>query len=301
MSGTVQYNLERARKPFRYYRNAVSRHWDPEEIDLDIDRERLAGYDFDDLERDFDYFRQGLALFGAGEESVTEDLAPLQMVLEDIEDEMFVSTQIYEEAKHTEFFDRYWREVVNPVEETLGLEASSPRDDHYFTPSYVELFDRNQAAMERLLDDDTPENRVRAHAHYHLVIEGILAQTGYYGLHNNFGPDIDAYPHLPGLVEGFANIRSDEGRHVGYGMYRIKHHVTEDDVALEVLNDTVNELMPLTQGIVEESTRDDLEEGVTREDLAAFAAEKHSERMEQITSVDDDLPDIDELTEIETV
>ncbi len=294
------YNVRRELKPFRYYRNAVDRHWNPEEIDLDVDRKRLAEFDFEQGEDDFDYFRQGLALFGAGEKSVTEDLAPLQIVLEDLEDEMFISTQIYEEAKHTEFFDRYWREVVNPVEDALGYERSTPYAPRHYMDDYYELFDRNQAAMEQLLEEDTPENRVRAHAHYHLVIEGILAQTGYYGLHNNFGPEIDDYPHLPGLVEGFSQIRSDEGRHVGYGMHRIKHHVVEDDVDISVLDDTVNDLMPLTQGIVVESTRED-EPGISRAELTEYATRKHQERMQQITSADEELPDIDELTEIETV
>ena len=300
MAADDGYNVSREKKPFRYYRNAVGRHWDPEDIDLEKDRERLAEADFDRGEEDFDFLRQGLALFGAGEESVTEDLAPLQLVLEDIEDEMFISTQIYEEAKHTEFFDRYWREVINPVEETLGYDVSRPNAERHFMDSYDELFDRNQRAMERLLEEDTPENRVRAHAHYHLVIEGILAQTGYYGLHNNFGPEIEDYPHLPGLVEGFSQIRSDEGRHVGYGMHRIKHHVVEDDVPIDVLDETVNELMPLTQGIVVESTRED-EPGISRAELTEFAARKHQERMQQITSADEDLPSVEELTEIETV
>jgi len=51
---------------------------------------------------------------------VTEDLAPFTVVLEDIEDQMYVTTQTYEEAKHTELFDRYWRNFINPVEEAKG-------------------------------------------------------------------------------------------------------------------------------------------------------------------------------------
>jgi len=291
------HRLENASRGYRYYRNAVERHWDPYDIDLEEDRETLASFEFEDGEEGFDYFREGLALFGAGEEEVTEDLAPLAVALDDIEDEMFVTTQMYEEAKHADFFDRYWREVVNPVEETRGFEVTSPTDDRFFMDEYDELFERNDEAMSRLLDDDTPENRVRAHAHYHLTIEGILAQTGYYGIHTNFSEDVEEFPNLPGLVEGFSNIRSDEGRHVGFGIYRIKQHISEDGVDVSVLNETVNELMPLTQGIVMESTDPDAS-GVAREELMEFASEKHRERMEQITDADADVPGVDELVRL---
>jgi ribonucleoside-diphosphate reductase beta chain len=47
-----------------------------------------------------------LALFGAGEEAVTQDLAPLTLTVKDVNDQLFVASQNYEEAKHTQFFDR---------------------------------------------------------------------------------------------------------------------------------------------------------------------------------------------------
>lgn len=78
------------------YWNAVERHWDPDSIDLSTDRERLAELDL----ATFTDLRRTLALFGAGEAAVTEDLAPLAVVLEGIEDQMFITTQLYEEAKH---------------------------------------------------------------------------------------------------------------------------------------------------------------------------------------------------------
>jgi ribonucleoside-diphosphate reductase beta chain len=52
---------------FRYYRNAVSRHWNPVVVDLSADVDRVAGLDAAAL----DSLRRTLALFGAGEEAVT--------------------------------------------------------------------------------------------------------------------------------------------------------------------------------------------------------------------------------------
>lgn len=297
MTDVADEQIDHDTKGYRYFRNAVDRHWDPYEIPLERDKLNLIEFDHQEGETDFDNFRRGLALFGAGEESVTEDLAPLAVALTDIEDEMFVTTQMYEEAKHAEFFDRYWQEVINPVEEERGYEVTTPLLDRFFMPDYVELFEKNEEAMHRLLTDDTPENRVRAYTHYHLVIEGILAQTGYYGFHHNFSGEVQELPHLPGLVEGFANIRSDEGRHVGFGMAKIKEHLRDDAVSPDVLHETLGDLIPLTQGIVFESSQPD-REGVGQEELTEYASEKHQERMQQITSGAEDIPDVDDLVRV---
>jgi len=82
--------------------------------------------------------------------------------------------------------------------------------------------------MHRLLEERTPETFARAYTHYHLVIEGILAQTGYYGMQRSFRADeFPELPHLPGLHTGFPRIRQDERRHVGFGMAKLKGLVAE--------------------------------------------------------------------------
>ena len=277
---------------YRYYRNAVERHWDPAGIDLAVDRERIleTGIEIEDLKRT-------LALFGAGEQAVTEDLAPLATVLSDVHDQLFVTTQLYEEAKHADFFDRYWREVIHAVEDERGEERSFPTEDRWFPEDYVELFRRNDEAMHRLLDADTPENRAAAYCHYHLVIEGILAQTGYFGVQTSYSGEDDELPRLPGLVEGFTKIRGDEGRHVGFGMAKLKALVESGEVAPEFLHETVGELVPLTQGTVVESTEEDAP-GVSQDSLVEYAAERHTQRMQQIVDASAEIPDVEELVKL---
>jgi ribonucleoside-diphosphate reductase beta chain len=297
--------MDRDSRSNRYYRNAVERHWDPGEIDLERDVENMlahvestAGYDRESWYATLN----GIAKFGAGEDAVTEDLAPLGTVLENIDDQLFLTTQLYEEAKHADFFDRYWREVVWTVEDELGWERSDPRHDRWFNEPYVELFDRNRKAQFRLLEDDTPENRAKAYCHYHLTVEGILAQTGYYGMQTSYGGEFEGLPHLPGLVEGFTRIRSDEGRHVGFGMNQLKKLIAEGvDPAL--VEGTVEDLLPLVQGITEDERfqPDDADErvGLAEGDLAEYAIEKHADRMRQITDAAADVPDVDELVRLE--
>lgn len=291
----AEHALNRECRAYRYYRNAVERHWDPAAIDLSRDRERLAELDtatFTDL-------RRTLALFGAGEEAVTEDLAPLAVVTEDIEDQLFVTTQLYEEAKHADFFDRYWREVVHPAEDDRGLDRTSPLDGRWFFDTYHDLFERNERAMGRLLDDDTPENRVRAFCHYHLTIEGIMAQTGYYAVQTGYSGDISELPKVPGLVDGFAKIRGDEGRHVGFGMAKLKELIEEEGVSIDVVHETVNELLPLTQEVAATAAASEDGAGLGEEALTAYAAEKHLQRMEQLSDTSADIPPIEELVAIE--
>ncbi|MBX0323344.1 ribonucleoside-diphosphate reductase [Halomicroarcula sp. F13] len=288
--------VDRDARSFRYYRNAVERHWDPADVDLDGDRDPLV----DAHPKTFDNFRATVAKFGAGERAVTEDLAPLTVVLDDAEAQAYLSTQLYEEARHLDFFERYWREVVNPVETARGLEQTSPTEDRWINAAYDELLARTGEAMHRILDEDTPETRAVAYCHYHLTIEGILAQTAYWGLQQSFGPSEPDLPTLPGFTEGIESIRSDEGRHVGFGMAQLKGLVA-DGIDPQLLHDTVNELLPLVQRTTTDGIDDGGSEtpGPSAADLQTYAAEKHTERMRQITDADAAIPDVDTLVALE--
>ena len=291
-----------------YFRHAVYNHWDPyEDIEqslIEQDRQRMIDADEEIIDEDgFDDLRQSIALFGAGEEAVTEDLAPLAIAMDDIDDQMFVSSQIYEEAKHTAFFDRYWREVINPVAEHHGIEVTNPTDDRYFMPAYERLFDDTEAVMHELLENDTSENRVRAFCHYHLAVESVLAQTGYYGLASGFsdsGGDIttaDApdFPDLEALIEGVSYIRSDEGRHVGFGMYKVQQHLAGGEVDEQVVQDVLQEQMPNIAGVVSYSDSGFVDPSA----LVEYASDKLTRRIEIITDAEADIPDVEELVKLD--
>lgn len=297
--------LDRESRGMRYYRNAVERHWDPFEIDLEVDRENLLAHLFEveEPKRHLDGLRLGVARFGAGEQAVTEDLAPLAVALSGIDDQMFLTTQLYEEAKHTDYFDRYWQEVIHHVEAEIGWELSSPTDPEWFNEPYYELFERNEAATHRVIDMPTPENLAKAYCHYHLVIEGILAQTGYFGMQKSYSAEHhQELPHLPGLYEGFTRIRQDEGRHVGFGMAKLKDLVESGEVDPQLLDDTVNELLPLVDGIAANPEDQYIEDvGIPPDEMRQFAADKHIQRMEQIKDAAQEVPDIESLTQLEGV
>jgi ribonucleoside-diphosphate reductase beta chain len=284
-----------------YFENAVYRHWDPYAIEgFEEDKEKLMEMD-DVTEAEFEELRQTLARFGAGEEAVTEDLMPLALVLEDINDQMFISSQIYEEAKHTQLFDRYWREVIDPVAEHYGFEVTDPTAQHYFPDGYIQLFDKTEDAMERLLEEDTPHTRTVAYCHYHLTVESVLAQTGYYGIESTFSPrgsdevGLREFPHLEGLVEGVTKIRSDEGRHVGFGMHKVQESLASGEVDEQVVQDTLQELMPHVANTVNDFT-----EAVNPVPLVEYSRDKLTRRLDVITNADAEIPGVDDLVALDT-
>jgi len=84
--------------------------WDPQALDLSKDAADWAG--FSEVERDF--LLRTLVLFQAGEEGVTSDLLPLIMVVASegrLEEEIFLTSFLWEEAKHTEMFRRWFDAV----------------------------------------------------------------------------------------------------------------------------------------------------------------------------------------------
>jgi len=285
-----------------YFRNAVYRHWDPAEVELAGDREALLAHEAEFTGEEFDMLRLGIARFGGGEEAVTEDLMPLALALDGTDEQMFLTTQLYEEAKHTRFFDRYWEEVLDPVAEELDLEPTDPTDERYLNDSYVALFDAVEDAMADLLSDDSPEALARAYSHYHVVAESVLAQTAYYSLQSAFsetGDDAvitrprEEMPTLEGLVEGIANIRSDEGRHVGFGMHEVRRLVQEEGVDESVVRETLTELMPHVAGVFT-----DIEGPVNHGAIVEYARDKLTRRLDIITDADEAVPPVEELVAI---
>ncbi len=200
---------------FELYRKAKQLHWDPAAIDLGADRAqwRAIQRDFAD-ERFAEQLLRLTSLFYEGEESVTKTLAPFCSAVSrlglGIDKELFLTTQLYEEAKHFEFFARYFREV---------FEVDGSVTQQYMTPApQAVLVADLEEVTERLRREDDPAQLratfAEAVTHYMGVVEAMLARTGYVGAHDALA----TRGWLPGLQEGYRLIRRDEGRHVAFGM-----------------------------------------------------------------------------------
>ena len=211
--------------------------WDPQAIDFSREVSDWAG--FDATEKDF--LLRTVALFQAGEEGVTRDLLPLIMAVAEegrIEEEIFLTSFLWEEAKHVEFFRR-WLDVIG-VHEDL---------EKFMTPSYRRLFMVElPAALDALKSDRSTEAQIRASVTYNMIIEGVLAETGYHG----FRESLEANGKMPGLLEGIRLVARDESRHIRYGVFLLDRLINESPVGWDVMNRHMNELLAPAMGVISE-------------------------------------------------
>jgi len=235
--------------PLRLYQKAKRLGvWDPAAFDFAQDRRDWEG--LDELQRET--VLSLTSLFVAGEEAVTLDLLPLVMAIARdgrIEEELYLTTFLFEEGKHTELFSRFLYDV-----------AGGPTDlDRFHVPSYRKLFyEELPAAMERLLTDSSAEALARASVTYNMIVEGVLAETGYHSYHESLA----ANNLMPGLCDALVEIKRDESRHIAYGVYLLSRLVAEDATVWEVIEARKQELFPHALGVVTE-TFDRYEDGIT--------------------------------------
>jgi ribonucleoside-diphosphate reductase beta chain len=260
----------------RFVQSAITDHWDPAAIDFAPDQSVVETID----RVEFTRLRGLLAQFGASEEAVTEDLAPLAVVLDDPTDQQYIGTQMYDEVCHARLFDRYWDEVITPEEQARGLGPTAP-DDRWGADAHRELVERTTEAMDRLLEQDDPETRAIAYAHYHLTTEGILAQAAYDWTETWYTEQASDGPTLPGLSEGFRYLRQDESRHVGFGVKKVRELIAQGDIPHSLVAETIDDLLPLVEETVTRMVREG-DAALGRDELCDRIATVRDKRLEQI-------------------
>ncbi len=213
--------------------------WDPRDIDFSQDREDWESAKT--LEQEV--LLHLTSLFLGGEESVTDDLLPLMMAVADegrLEEEMYLSTFLFEEAKHVEVFRRFFDEVVGYTGDLTRFHG-----EHYRA-----IFDDAlPAAMNRLRVDPSPKNQAIASATYNMIAEGVLAETGYHA----YFTTLEERGMMPGMQEVARLLKQDESRHMAYGVYLLSRLVAEHgDPVWEAIEETMAELLPHATGMIEE-------------------------------------------------
>ena len=94
--------------PQQLYELWERQQWQSQAIDLERDKEQWAELSDEDKEEHL----WGLSSFFVGEERVTTQFSGLVMAYEDEQEEAFLTTQQVDEARHMQFFDRWFREVA---------------------------------------------------------------------------------------------------------------------------------------------------------------------------------------------
>jgi ribonucleoside-diphosphate reductase beta chain len=264
--------------PQQLYELWERQHWASHEIDFGADKEQWDN--LNDEERD--YFTWGLAAFFIGEERVTTQFSGLVMAYEDESEEAFLTTQQVDEARHTQFFDRFYREVIGVDDPNWEQRLARVRED--LNDSFVKLFDEALVEANQRLAAD-PKNmdaKVDFVSTYHMVIEGTLALTGQYMITDY----LEKNDLLPGFVEGFKKVARDEHRHVAYGTWFLKEKCGGDEHNAGLLRSRLHELLPVASGVLVPKGVEDPTDwemlGYTSEEINTFAFNALTRRLKAI-------------------
>lgn len=228
--------------PQKLYELWEQQHWASHDIDFSRDKEQ-----WDNLtEEERDYYIWGMAAFFIGEERVTTQFSGLVMAYEDESEEAFLTTQQVDEARHSQFFDRYYREVIGIDDPSWEKRLGRVREE--LNDAFVKLFDEALVeANQRLAADPADmDAKVDFVTMYHMVIEGTLALTGQHFMTTY----LEKNDLLPGFVEGFNKVARDEHRHVAYGTWFLREKCRDDEAMAERMRNTLHELLPVASGVL---------------------------------------------------
>ncbi len=268
---TTTRGLNRDLPPMRLYEKAKKLGiWNPSDIDFSKDKQDWAG--FTDEEKDLCLLL--LSMFVAGEEAVTLDLLPLiQAIAQEgrLEEEMFLTTFLFEEAKHTDFFRRFMDEVAE-----AGVDLSSYHGDNYHQLFYEAL----PSALNALRTDASPANQIAASVTYNMVVEGVLAETGYQA----FFTMLERNDLMPGLRKGISLLKQDESRHIAYGVYLLSRLIAEHPQEWDNLQMQMNMLLPSAIGVIGDAFAryKVVPFGLVEDDFVNYAMSQFSKRFERL-------------------
>jgi ribonucleoside-diphosphate reductase beta chain len=211
-------------------------NWKATELDFTVDKEQWVTTPREAQESTI----WSLGSFYVGEERVTADLAPFLLAAPTGEIELFLATQLADEARHAAFFDRFGAEV-------MCLSADDFRGrmrevEKILLSPWREVFDDGLRGVSKRIQakPDDIDLFVEGIATYHMVVEGFLAVTGQ-TLIRDYMLEHSMYP---GFCEGFGLVERDEHRHVAFGVRFLRDAIEEDSRHRETVERVVLDLAP---------------------------------------------------------
>ena len=249
--------------------------------ELDFSQDRIDWHERIPEEERFQRM-YGLSSFFIGEQKVADELGPIMRAAPLEIQRIFLCTQIADEARHVQFFDRFFSEV-GVLEGADELKDRLGALEEHLNPAFGALFDDLlKSRVDRLAQE--PGDRtalIEAITLYHMVIEGMLALTG-----QHFIIDYnERVGTLPGFVEGFSKVARDEHRHIAFGVRFLMDQVQEDPENRKVIQGMLEESVPVADRVIDPPWADDETWelfGVSRDETHEFAATCLSRRLKAI-------------------
>src|SRR5437763_7832495 len=210
--------------------------WRAEEIDFSPDRfqwEKMGQQERQDR-------LYGLSAFFRGDACVTDTLGQYITAMPDEEMRIFLTTQLADEARHTVFFARFFKEVLE-IDKTR-LEDTLENIQQYMNKhlQYI-LIDSLSDVAERIRQEPTNlAHLIEGITLYHVIVEGTMALAGqrgileFYRLHELF----------PAFRGGFTAVARDESRHVVFGVKFLREMIQRDANNAMIVHDAVEKYTP---------------------------------------------------------
>jgi ribonucleoside-diphosphate reductase beta chain len=213
--GDLDYNY-----PMDLYYKYLRQRWNV--ADLDFTQDRIDWEEKLNAEQRETFLRVATG-FHHGEREVAQNIVPLILAAPREEQKVFLSSQLEDEARHTVFFDRFYKEVVlldsNNLQETLDKSWGYVQEEFggaFGILSYM-------ADQLRLRPDDR-HLMAQFIAFYHLFIEGTAA-LAIMKVTLSFCKRANV---LPAYHKGFLATCRDEARHVAFGTKMLNELIAED-------------------------------------------------------------------------
>lgn len=215
--------LEKSTEPISYerlYRLWEQNNWSATAIDFSVDEDHWHSK-LTQQQREAALWNY--AMFLVGEEAVARTLTPIVDAAPTKAQQIFLTTQTVDEARHHVFFDRFMREVAKLGKDTEStLEAMQPFLTWGFRQVFEELDRLTEALRKKPKDRALLAQNV---ALYHVIIEGTLAIPGQHFIQRY----VEKMDILPGFSAGITNVSRDEARHVAFGIKFLGDLVREDE------------------------------------------------------------------------
>jgi len=260
----------------KLYRRWEENPWSATAIDFSVDKEHWRTK-LDDTQREAALWNY--ALFLVGEEAVARTLTPVLDAAPDYPQQIFLTTQIVDEARHHVFFDRFMREVAGQGRDTKSTLETMER---HLTWGFKQVFgelDRVTDALRR-----KPKDRpllAQSIALYHVIVEGVLAIPGQHFIQRY----VEKFDILPGFAEGITNVSRDESRHVAFGIKFLGELIRDSRECRDAALEMWEKATPWTVGVFVPPNRDRAYAesfGFTLEEIFAFGLRSYETKLKRL-------------------
>jgi ribonucleoside-diphosphate reductase beta chain len=234
---TIDEGLERLPSYMDLYHKWERQQWMVQELDFAEDQRQWES-EMPDVVRQ--QRMGGYTGFFAGEIAVTDTLAPYIAAMPRLDQRVFLTTQVVDEARHVVFFDKWFREVLGKDAKIVGdqmVEMAQHAGSFYryifydLLPGISKDIGHHPNDLGLLIEGVTL---------YHIVIEGAMALAGQTSI-------LQQYKLLnifPGFQKGFTDVARDESRHVLFGVKFLYDMVQASTQHAYRIVDFINRLLP---------------------------------------------------------